>query len=257
MHKPESIIPRTTKERSVNTAPRRKQGLVRTVAAGVGLLLSAGCLENPPVEWSGSVETTRLTVGVEGDSLTHSAHRGQGAEANGTNLTDLLNTKGYKAGVAATIGATTADLKNRNPWPEPGVDILVTALGTNDGHLDAGGIPAVDIETYATNIRTHIADVAPDCWVGVGVRLEPSWGLDQTGPSMNDALRAIAEESGGVYVDWNTVVQASETPLLGSDRIHFNWPDTTGAAAYRSLIAEGVDQCAAQLGEQSTSAPEA
>lgn len=244
-----------TKDRSLNHAelkqPRRNMPTKLRLAIGcLSVVASTACLESPPQQWVGP--EFGLTVGIEGDSLTHSSHRGQGSEAQGTAFTDQLTQLGYRSGVAATIGATSEDLAGRRSWPLPGADILVIALGTNDGRMNAEGEPSVELNHYQSNIEEYVESQDPDCLVTVGVREELSWGLDITGPGINQRLQQIALSRDGIFVDWNRLSDEAGEGVIGPDGIHWDWtltstPDAKGAVAYRSAIIDGVNECAEKI----------
>jgi lysophospholipase L1-like esterase len=197
-------------------------------------LLLAGCILPPPPPWSGD-DGVRLSafagdgehVLVFGDSLTYLAN-------NEDALTDQLVAAGYVASVSATGGATSQSLAADDlVEPEPGADITVIALGTNDIHLDIITSPG-DIGGYIARIQTAFDRYDAGCDVAVTtVESEP---MAELAPLMNDALEEMASV---VVADWAAIV-ADHPEYLLEDGIHHT---PGGQAAYRDLIESAVGEC--------------
>jgi hypothetical protein len=201
----------------------------------IGLtLVAAACLPKPS-SWYGD---SGPYVGVIGDSLVHAAETGGGLDPDDTDrfVSQRLAQSGYRASVSAMIGAVTADLRTVAAFPEPGFELLVLALGTNDMH--DGAVP---VDVAIGDIVTYLDAHTPACTALVTIVDEPSWGLDVTAPVYNAALADLATERADVIIaDWAAVVDA-HPEYLGSDGVHHT---AAGQEAYRSLIDDAAGQCA-------------
>lgn len=204
-------------------------------ALGVAALGAAGlvgaCLPAPS-PWLG---TAGVTVGVVGDSLVHHAELGPGGRpGDPRRLSAELVAAGRRASVSSAVGADTPDLASITAFPDPGAELLVVALGTNDMRA---GLP---IPTAIANIEAFVAVIAPRCTVVVTIVDEPSWGLQELGPAFNAALVDLAAGRTDVVVaDWASLAEANPGHLM-PDGVHHT---TAGQAAYRTLIVEGVAAC--------------
>jgi hypothetical protein len=200
------------------------------VGAAFGAL-AVGCLPAPP-PWLGETGTT---VGVVGDSLVRHAEFGpRGRPGDPRRLSTALVDAGHRASLSSQVGADTPDLARITAFPDPGADVLVVALGTNDMHR---GTP---IETAVAAIDEFIDVIGPRCTVLVTIIDEPSWGLDVTAPPYNAALHDLAAVRGdAVVVDWGAVADL-HPEHLAADGVHHT---DSGQAAYRQLIVDGVSAC--------------
>jgi GDSL-like Lipase/Acylhydrolase family len=227
---------------------RRRRVVV--LAAIVPLL--GGCLFTPG-PWTRPVSPTGHRVAVVGDSITVEAEEGVAFDPTQHVLTDDLTRHGDGASVDAAIGADTNDLFKKPftsaPFPAPGPDILVMALGTNDAHPPrlngtfVGTAPQVPLSQSKSNLETYLASSPATCVILVNVYTNVrSWSLDVNGPLYNQMLDAIsANSSGRVRVaDWNAL--ATRHPeWLSHGGPHLT---TTGVSAYRGLIELSVAACA-------------
>lgn len=207
----------------------------RMPAAAVVLAVSvAGCLPSPP-PWKGSGSGPRVMV--FGDSLTSYIENGPGHDLFGgpddTFLTDRLIVEGHPASVSSLIGAETGDLANVTPGiPEPGTDVLLIALGTNDRRE-----ARVTVDAAIANVNAAIARAAAECNIVVTVAETTTWGsLNLFAPAYNAALRALP---GVVVADWASIAAAHPEYLAPNDVHH----TTVGAAAYMELFVDAVDAC--------------
>src|SRR5689334_21833908 len=154
--------------------------------------LLGGCLYTP-APWSEPVSANGHHVAVIGDSITVEAQEGVTFDTTKHVLTDDLTSHGYGASVDAVVGADTNDLFKAPftdaPFPAPGPDILVMALGTNDAHPPVvngtfvGTDPRVPLAQSQSNLETYLASSPATCVVLVNVYTNvPSWSLDVNGP---------------------------------------------------------------------------
>ncbi len=209
----------------------------RVVASAVVIVLGvAACLPRP-APWVGDGAEH---VMVFGDSLTFQANHGTDGgppDQSVTFLTDQLVAAGYATSVASNFGATTEDLESvTGEIPEPGADILVIALGTNDLHI-VNAAPRSSVEASLVNLDRAILQAAASCVVLIGVADVDTWGLSANADEFNTGLTERAD----VYGNWATIIDAHPEYLRGDDNIHHT---AAGAAAYRDLITTSVDACA-------------
>lgn len=231
------------KIRGIFEKVKRKGG-----ALAVGAIAtSSACMPSTP--WQGPEDGRN--VGVAGDSLTFSSNEGPGiydGKIPKSLIVDELTAKDFRVSVAARIGARTTDLASVS-WKDEEVDISVIALGTNDGARDSQtGERRVAQPLYEENFEAYMDQVQADCDVIVGVKEEPSWGLDESGPVINNYLRYQASARSGVFVNWDSFAQTNPG-FFGPDGIHF--AGTTGLeagfAGYRRAMTVGAGICDAML----------
>ncbi len=202
-------------------------------------LLGAACLPTPP-PWVGDGPH----VVVFGDSQTYALEHGPGLDDGNqfSFLTDDLVADGYAASVSALIGAETGDLAKVVPKiPEPGADIMLIALGSNDMRVDADAeTSSVPLATAIEHVTTAAEQVGAGCTIVVTIAETAPWGLDRSAPGFNQALRSIP---GVVVADWAPLVQANPH-YVGEDGVH---QTEAGVAAYRNLFHEAIGSCGATL----------
>jgi len=207
------------------------------IAAAVMTMFVTACL--PPFgPWSGDGDGP--LVAVVGDSLVHAAQFDGGNDPDDPDrfLDDELAAGGYRSTVSARIGADTADLARLEAPAEP-ADVVIVALGTND--LDRG----VTVERAIANIVDFLDRLSPRCAAVVTVVVDaPDWGLDVTAPPYNAALADLgATRDDLVVADWATR-SSSHPEWFAHDQVHHT---EAGRAAYRQLVREAADECAARL----------
>lgn len=210
---------------------RRTATVVASVV--VGVVLCVACLP-PPSGWYGD---SGPRVGVIGDSLVQAAEAG-GFQTNDPDrfLSAAMAEAGYRTSTSAFVGATTSDLGVLLSFPEPGPEISVLALGTND--MRDG---RVAVETALGNIVGYLERRPVACTALVTIVDEPTWGLDVTAPLYNLALAALAgARDDVVVVDWGAVVD-EHPEYLAPDGVHHT---AEGQEAYRSLLVSAAGECA-------------
>ncbi len=215
-----------------------QRGAVALVVA-VSVLVLVACVPRPS-SWLGE---SGYHVGVIGDSLVHNAEVGGGVDVNDPDrfLSQALVDAGFRASVAAAIGAQTADLAPMVPFPEPGVEILVIGMGTNDVRD-----PSVTVETAISNVVGYI-DAHP---VPCAALLTIATDLSVTAPAYNAALAQLAAEREDIVLaDWAAVLDG-HPEYLGEDGVHHS---DLGEEAYRSLIVDAAEECAAVIASSATS----
>jgi hypothetical protein len=206
-------------------------------ALATGALLATACVTG---SWTGDADAT--SVSVIGDSLVWQAEGNVVlTEPQQQVLTHELAASGYRAHVSGWIGETIpkgyAEL-----WPivatEPGLDIVVIALGTNDATGDA------PLSESRAALQTWLADaVDVGCVALVGVNEHATaWGLDIDGPPFNAML---AEEAAlapnAIFVPWEP-----DLDIHGHHGDpHLETPEAQ--AQYRATLHDAADQCAATL----------
>ena len=227
---------------------RRRSALL--VSAGVVVALLTGCL--PAARPWATPTTTGVGdghyVGIIGDSLVFRAQYSSDINWEIHLLDDALAANGFHASVSALMGAATPDIFGANysqfvGFPEPGADIQIIGLGTNDANNNA-----VPVEDFEANLRRYIASQpASTCFRLINVYTgATSWGLDVTAPAYNAALDDIAADQPNVSViDWNSIALA-HPEYFGTDptQPHAN---ASGEAAYRFIITFGAAGCAQTL----------
>jgi lysophospholipase L1-like esterase len=215
---------------------RTRRWVATVVLATGGLLLAVACQSGV---WMGPPEAT--SVSVIGDSLVYQAETELGNEQQTRLLSDELVTSGYRAHVSGWVGETTAagydDL-----WPlvadEPGLDIVVIALGTNDVNR------AVPLEDSRAALRTWLAETGDvGCVALIGLNESAyAWQLDLFGPAYNQMLAdEAAQLPNGIFVPWEP-----DLDIHGhTGDVHF--ATNEARAQYRATLHAAVDSCAATL----------
>jgi hypothetical protein len=228
---------------------RLRRGALR----GTGLLLAAvavaGCL-GAGTPWTGAGRR----VGVVGDSQIYLVEHSKFGD-NDHHLTDALVSKGYQVSTSYMIGASTADLAHFNSltpfagFPDPGAQIVVTALGVNDLRTDPNTHKQLTpIAQAEANYKAHLdalghAGVSCDVLVEIPETTQES--LDQIGVVWNAFLADQASARGGVVMPWASTVAQHPEYVNSRDGIH---ETALGVFAYMGGIAAAVDQCAQRIG---------
>lgn len=201
------------------------------------LVLATACQSGV---WMGDPDAT--SVSVMGDSLVWQAEGNASLDDPQQRLlAEELVASGYRAHVSGWIGETIA-AGHVDLWPlvasEPGLDIVVIALGTNDAGRE---YPLADSRAA---LQTWLADAAHvGCVALVGVNEQATgWGLDVSGPPFNAML---AEEAAlapnAIFVPWEP-----DLDIHGHDGdVHFS--TDAARAQYRATLHAAADQCAATL----------
>lgn len=202
----------------------------------VALLALGACQTN--TAWEGDGQR----VSIQGDSLTYQADNDSTVLDNGDEfryLRDQFVEAGYSVSMTGYVGGNYEDATG---WvqdiPDPGADVLMLALGTNDLHVDEDGAPFT-VDEVTDNLLSILDGGHADCYVVVtmytGVE---AWGLDVDGPQFNANVKDIASVRENVHVaDWNATVQPG-----------YNQPDdphhtSEGRAAYRDFLVESAGLC--------------
>lgn len=202
----------------------RRQLAVARLIPVILVFVAVGCLPSPTA-WVG--DGTR--VAVAGDSLVFAAEYGNDPGLGTQFLTDQLNASGRSAAISAALGASMGDLTQS--WPEPGPEILVVGLGSNDMH--DGQVPLVDALEH---LDAHLARYEGACTVLIGIAESTPWQLDVYGPALNAALAQRAD----IFVDWAAIVEAQPDLVDSVDGVHM---PPAGRQAYRDAIVAGVGAC--------------
>jgi hypothetical protein len=167
-------------------------------------------------------------------------------------LTDSLTNGGFHVSTSDMIGAKTPDLfgadgSKLTGFPDPGADIEIIGLGTNDANN-----LAVPVAQYEANLRNWIdAQSTTTCFWLVNIYTgATSWGLDVTAPAYNAALNRIAADDPTVHIaDWNAQALAHQSTYFDDPtQPHGN---ATGQAAYRNMITLLAAACAVWAGSPS------
>ena len=208
----------------------------RAALVAVPLALVASACLPAPRAWVGDGPR----VLVFGDSLTHRLERGADNDPRKRLLTNDLVAGGYAASVSSMTGAKTLDLAAVVPTiPDPGPDILLISLGSNDMRVKDGAT-LTPLATAIDNVRAAMTQVAAKCTVLVTVAETAPWGLDTDAPAFNQALRALPNV---VIADWAPLVAAN--PLfVTEDGVHHT---DLGVGAYRDLYRNAIGSCARAL----------
>jgi hypothetical protein len=147
------------------------------------------------------------------------------------------------------IGAATADLVSTNPhrfrgWPSPGADYDVTALGTNDMHVDpATGRSNVPVDQALDHLDSYLDKeeaAGVECHVLVEIAETSPWGLDVTGPAWNRKLALEARQRRNTVVVPMASILKRHLEYLTSDGVHTT---ASGQAAYRTAVLNALAQC--------------
>lgn len=210
---------------------------VIAVVATVGCLaLAAACQSGV---WMGPEGAT--SVSVIGDSLVYQAESEVGNDQQTRLLADELVASGYRAHVSGWIGETTA-AGYEDLWPsvadEPGLDILVIALGTNDVNR------SIPLEDSRAALRTWLAEAGDvGCVALIGLNESAyAWQMDIFGPAYNQMLAdEAAQLPNGIFVPWEP-----DLAIHGyTGDVHF--PTNEARAQYRDTLHDAVDACAATI----------
>ncbi len=226
--------------------------LRRRVVPGMGFLLAAvvlaGCL-GAGTPWTGAGPR----VGVVGDSQVWLIEHNSLGD-NNHHMTDALVEKGYQVSTSDIIGASTRDLAKFTSFtsfagfPDPGAQIVVTAIGVNDLRADPSrDEPLTPIDQAEANYTAYLdalgqAGVA--CVVLVEIPETTQESLDQIGPVWNEYLSNQASARGGVVMPWASTVAQHPEYVNTTDGIH---ETALGVFAYLGGIAAAVDQCAQRI----------
>jgi hypothetical protein len=220
---------------------------------GVGLLVAsvvlAGCL-GAGSPWTGAGPR----VGVVGDSQVYMVeHESFGDDTH--RLTDALVENGYQVSTSDIIGASTRDLAQFNSFtsfagfPDPGAQVVVTAIGVNDLRTDPNTheqlTPIDQAEANYTTYLDALGQAGVSCDVLVEIPETTQQSLDQIGPVWNAFLADQASARGGVVMPWASTVAQHPEYVNSRDGIH---ETALGKFAYLGGIAAAVDQCANRIG---------
>jgi hypothetical protein len=213
---------------------RTRRGIA-AVAVGLGLLVASGCQTGT---WAGDAGAT--SVAIMGDSLVYQSE-GDSSVVPTRMLTDELVAAGYRTHVSGWVGETIA-AGHVDLWPqvadEPGLDIVVIALGTNDVNR---AVPLEDSRAALQSWLTETADVGCVALIGLNEHAY-AWQLDVHGPPFNAMLaEQAALAPNAIFVPWEP-----DLDIHGHDGdVHFPTPESQ--AQYRATLHGAVDQCAATL----------
>lgn len=214
----------------------RMKAIALVVAAGA--VLATACQSGV---WMGNATAT--SVSVMGDSLIYQAEGNyQSTDPPQRLLADELVAAGYRAHVSGWIGETI-QAGHDDLWPivenEPGLDIVVIALGTNDVNRS---IPLEDSRASLDAWLTETDGVGCVALIGLNESAY-AWSLDIYGPAFNQMLAEEADlHPNAIFVPW-----VPDLDIHGHDGdVHFK--TAAAAAQYRTAIHGAVDSCAARLG---------
>jgi lysophospholipase L1-like esterase len=205
-------------------------------AVGVAVLLAVR-------PWA-SAEDEAPDVAVLGDSLVYLAENGHDEDEDLVDhqfVTDDLESAGFTGWVEAHIGGNHHILKRMvDDLPSPPPEVLVIGIGSND----AG---AYDTETVVDALLASADRSGAGCAAFITVAETEPWQLDVNGSALNDALvEATAGRADRIIADWAQAV-AEHPDFVGGDGVH---QTPAGTAAYRELIVESAERCAATLDDR-------